>query len=192
MSGSHGVSCLTSLSDSQSNHTDDVTVTTYLVPPQSTDTPYHTRFHHIQTARPLTAVDGGWAIHSHTGPSEHSERRLPIVTSISESEDGSYESPTGNCAIAISKAGISGIVDLSGTGKAVVLDVDGSSNLIAPRTVIPAVRTQVDGEVWQASRIYGVPAKEGRVTGWLKGWEAEVGADKKGVQELMKEMGVEV
>jgi hypothetical protein len=169
-----------------------VTVTTYLVPPQTTTTPYHTRLHHVVTARPLIAVDGGWAIHSHTGPSEHSERRLPVVSSLSEDTDGSYTSPSRDSAIAVSKAGISGVINLASTGKAVVLDVDGSSNLIAPRTVIPAVRTEVAGDVWLASRIWGVPAKEGRLRGWMQGWDTDVARGKRGIDELVKELGISV
>lgn len=84
------------------------------------------------------------------------------------------------------------MVDLTGKGKAVVLDVDGSSNLIAPRTVIPAVRTEVSGEVWLASRVWGSPAKEGRVKGWLKAWEEGEEASGGSVQDQMKKMGVEV
>lgn len=192
-SGSHGVSiavldCVAILA----NSIDDVTVTTYLIPPQSTTTPYHTRIHHIETSRPLVAVDGGWAIHSHTGPTEHSERRIPEVKTLKEDTDARYESPTSDCAMAISKAGVSGVIDLAGTGKAVVLDVDGSSNLVAPRTVIPAVRTKVAGDVWLASRIWGVPAKGGRASGWLKGWEEEVGKGKREVQALIKELEVEL
>lgn len=92
--------------------------------------------------------------------------------------------------MAVSKAGISGMIDLVGSGKAVILDVDGSSNLIAPRTVIPAVRTEVKGDIWLASRVWGIPAKEGRVAGWLKGWEEECGRGKREVGDLAKDLGV--
>lgn len=152
---------------------------TWLIPPTSTSSGYHTRIHKINSGRDLDYSDAGFAVHSTTGPS-HSERRLPVGLDLSS--HGRYETPQS--AIAVSKAGVSGIVDLGGAGKGKVLDVDGNSNLIAVRSVIPTIQGKVGkGETWLASRVYAVPANAGGV-GTGGGWEEEWKECEKGVQGI--------
>lgn len=209
----------------------DTSVTTYLIPPSTTSTPYHTRLHHIVTPRDLLAFDGGWAIHSHSGPTPMSERRLPVITSLGNSNGetvyGRWEStkplstlvslpsparpisngakavaqpPTENrshAALAHSSAGASGVVDLLQTGDVRVIDVDSSTNLISPRTVIPGVRSAVRGGgdegVWLASRVWGVPYKAGEgKREWVGEWEKGVDERFDSLDQLVKRLGLEL
>jgi hypothetical protein len=178
-----------------------VCITTYLVPPQTTSTPYHTRIHLITTARTLEVLDAGWAIHSHTptSASAMSERRLPIIDSaegLDEKQHGRWQS--ANAAVVHSKAGISGVLDLLGNAaEARVLDADGCTNVIAPRTIIPGVFHRVekakgDGERYVlATRVWGVPFKSGDageqwMPRWKKGLEEQFGR----VEELVESLGL--
>lgn len=158
----------------------DVEVVTWLIPPPDTDAPYHTRIHRITNtgSRVIQMADAGFAIHSHTGP-QHSERRLLPLKGVVDGTHGRFHS--ANAALAISKAGASGIVDLLGSGTGRVQDADGNSNLIAPRTVIPMVVGQTGGgDTWLASRVFAVPSHGGQgLSGdgaWLQQWhDAEDG-----------------
>lgn len=147
-----------------SDATADVQVVTWLIPPATKMSPYHTRVHRIinRSRRNLTAADSGFAIDSQSGPSNHRRHisRIAKVTAIAT--HGRYESSRGCSAAVVSPAGIVGVVDLMGTGHAVVQDADANSNLIAERTVIPMVLTKIREEaVWLASHIYAKPAQEG-------------------------------
>lgn len=67
---------------------------------------------------------------------------------LSEGIAGSYE--TAYWALGVSKQAVSGIVDLlswDGSGKAVVQNVGGNSNLMVPRTVIPMIVSDVGAGV---------------------------------------------
>ena len=157
----------------------DVQVITWLVPPPTRDSAYHTRIHKLthSSSRKIIAAEGGFATHSQYGP-PGSERRLPKSSSLSEGSVGRYES--ANSALGVSKQGASGIVDLLGAGKGSVEDVDGNSNLMAPRTMIPMIFTDVgEGKTWLAVRVYALPfeKEKGMATkGWLEGWrECEKG-----------------
>ncbi|RSH81436.1 hypothetical protein EHS25_006792 [Saitozyma podzolica] len=136
----------------------DVTVTTWSIPPPCTSAAYHTRVHHIVSPRRILASDAGFAIHSHTGPSADHERRIPTLASPVSGDHGRYESP--HSALAVSKAGVSGVIDLLGAGRGVVQDADGNSNLMSPRTVIPLLLHEVKREMWLASTVFAVPADE--------------------------------
>lgn len=163
----------------------DVTVETYLVPPQTNTMPYHTRLHKITTSRTLLAADSGFSIHSHSGPIE-SERRMPSLPQITEGEYGRYES--NSSALGHSRAGISGVVDLLGTGQGRVHDADGNSNTNFSRTVIPSVVSEVTGEVWLATRVFALPAESVK-DGWLKEWENS-GKGYSSVDQLKKDLGL--
>lgn len=123
-------------------------------------------------------ADAGFAIHSHTGP-RNSERRLLPLKQITDGTHGRFQSVSS--ALAVSKAGVSGIVDLLGTGSGRVQDADGNSNLIAPRTVIPMVVGQTGaGKTWLASQVFAIPShsEEGLPDdgSWLQQWnEVEKG-----------------
>lgn len=100
------------------------------------------------------------------------------------------ESPS-HAALVHSSAGISGVVDLVGSGDARVINVDSSTNLIAPRTLIPGVRSEVQGETWLASRVWGVP-KKGMRDGWVDEWDKAVGEGYASGEEVVKALELEL
>lgn len=165
----------------------DVTVETYLIPPATNSTPYHTRLHKVTSTRQtkILAADSGFAIHSHSGPIE-SERRMPVLSAPSEDTHGRFSS--ASAGLGFSRAGVSGVVDLLGTGQGLVQDADGNSNTNYPRTAIPTIISEVQGETWLATRVFALPA-ESAEQGWLKDWNA---AQKRysSVDELKKELGL--
>ncbi|KAK1926887.1 hypothetical protein DB88DRAFT_475930 [Papiliotrema laurentii] len=153
----------------------DVEVLTWLIPPPTAQAGYHTRIHKLtnRSSRTLQYAEGGFAIHSHFGP-HHSERRFLEMKEVTKGGYGRYESDSS--ALAVSRAGVSGVVDMLGSGRGKVQDTDGNSNLIAVRTVIPMIMGQAgEGETWIAVRIYALPAKEGKVgrvgEGWVDEWK---------------------
>jgi hypothetical protein len=155
--------------------TADVEVLTWLIPPPTAQAGYHTRIHKLtnRSSRTLQYAEGGFAIHSHFGP-HHSERRFLEMKEVTKGGYGRYESDSS--ALAVSRAGVSGVVDMLGSGRGKVQDTDGNSNLIAVRTVIPMIMGQAgEGETWIAVRIYALPAKEGKVgrvgEGWVDEWK---------------------
>lgn len=163
----------------------DVTVETYLIPPPTSSSPFHTRVHKITSARAILAADSGFAIHSHTGPIE-SERRMPVLKAPSEDQYGRFENK--HSGIATSRAGISGVADLLRTGRGRVHDADGNSNTNFARTVIPSIVSQVNGEKWLATRVFAIPG-ESVTKGWLKEWESsQKGWDS--IEEMKKELGI--
>lgn len=87
-----------------------------------------------------------------------------------------------------SRAGVSGVIDLLGTGQGRVHDADGNSNTNYARTVIPSIVSEVKGEVWLATRVFALPA-ESVEDGWLQDWQ-----DSKikytSVEELKKDLGL--
>ena len=193
-------------------------MTTFLIPPPN-GTLYHTRLHHIQTDKPLTASDAGFAISSHAGATNH-RRRIPI-SRPAEGQPFRYQDAT--TAITSSEAGVSGIIALlplpfsseehAPTAIAVagdtvfrgesarvlpafegrmglVSDADGGSNLVCPRTVIPLLLTRVEGEAWLGSRVFAKPFKSGQLEeGWLNNWEAAKGLVWGSVQEMRSDLG---
>lgn len=163
----------------------DVTVETWLIPPPTSSSPFHTRIHKITSARAILAADSGFAIHSHTGPIE-SERRMPVLKAPTEDQYGRFENKQSG--IATSRAGISGVADLLHTGKGRVHDADGNSNTNFARTVIPSIVSEVQGEKWLATRVFAIPV-DSVEQGWLKEWESS----QKGwasIAEMKKELGI--
>lgn len=140
------------------------------------DAGYHTRIHKIsnKSTRRIQYADAGFAIHSHAGPS-HSERRFPTIQKAQDGVFGRLE--TDVSALAVSKAGVSGVIDLLHSGKGKVQDTDGNSNLIATRTVIPLILGSLDTEgTWAATRVYALPMTDGKVgkigAGWVEEWSS--------------------
>ncbi|WVW81841.1 hypothetical protein I302_103839 [Kwoniella bestiolae CBS 10118] len=176
----------------------EVEITTWLVPPSTTSKPYHTRIHHISISssfnRDLKLADSGFAIHSHFGP-EGSERRIPVLGKVEEGVAGRIS--TERAAVAVSRKGVSGVINLlpSDGGNGSMEDVDGSTNLISPRTVLPTIFHELkagEKEKWIATRVWALPFVEAeglKTKGWLKGWEE----DQKGykdVEELKNALGI--
>lgn len=109
---------------------------------------------------------------------------MPTLSKLTENTFGRYESKSSG--LGHSRAGISGVVDLLGTGQGRVHDADGNSNTNYPRTVIPSIVSEVKGEVWLATRIFALPAESVK-EGWLKEWET-CGEKFDSVEELKKDL----
>ncbi|WWC66799.1 uncharacterized protein I206_100705 [Kwoniella pini CBS 10737] len=176
----------------------EIEITTWLVPPSTTSTPYHTRIHQLKISknfqRNLKIADSGFAIHSHFGPLG-SERRIPIKDIPEEGVAARISNQTS--AMAVSRKGVSGAIDLlpSQGGKGSVEDTDGNSNLISPRTVLPTIFHELkagEHEKWIATRIFAIPFSEDKgleTTGWLKGWkDSQEGYA--GVEEMKKDLDI--
>ncbi|WOO76912.1 uncharacterized protein LOC62_01G000526 [Vanrija pseudolonga] len=148
----------------------NITITTWLIPPPDKHTPWHTRVHRIESGRGIKFSSGGFAIHSHTGP-KHSERHLPVVQSVGTAH-GRYEAADKRAAIATSKAGVSAVYDLLGTGEAVVHDMAASTNLVSGRTVFPTVLGHVGaGQTkWVALRVFAQPSAGDLEPQWVEAW----------------------
>lgn len=147
--GSQKIQCLQSVWKPWK--TSEIEIETTLAPPADEWPDWHIRTHRIcnsqrDAARSerLTLVEGGFAIRS------NQKCVLPEdwgVASPHEQEvlDGVIEN--SNSALAISRAGVSGVTNLGGPegyfeGK--ILKPDPNTNLIEPRTVIPTVQHEIE------------------------------------------------
>jgi hypothetical protein len=93
-----------------------------------------------------------------------------------------------------SKAGISGVVDLLGNAtEARVIDVDGCTNIISPRTAVPGVfhTVKTQSKYVLATRVWGVPFKGGdEGKQWVPRWREDAEVRYGGVEELVKDLGI--
>ena len=89
-------------------------------------------------------------------------------------------------ALIASKAGVSGIVDLLGNGRGKVQMIDGNSNLISPRPILPIViGSAPPGTTWVAVRVFAFPSRGDGSTGSEDGsWVEEWGKCERGVGGL--------
>ena len=100
--------------------------------------PWHIRIHRIETGRPLSAAEGGFA--------------LPAADDLSV--DRQELRVSASCA-----AGTSGIFGLRGYREAEPVRPNANTNLLYPRTVIPTLTADVaEGEHWLISAVFGHPA----------------------------------
>lgn len=104
---------------------------------------------------------------------------------------GRYEFP--HAALAVSRKGVSGTVDLLGNARGRIQDADGCSNLVSCRTVIPTLMSDLPkGETWIAVRVFGLPFHENReIEGWVKQWKEVEGTRFRSVEEVFKDVGVQ-
>ncbi|TFK33957.1 hypothetical protein BDQ12DRAFT_707153 [Crucibulum laeve] len=148
----------------------DVEVETWLVPPQKESPLWHLRVHRIKTGRYLSSAEGGFAIYGQRKDGRHLDP--------STGEDfGTLEN--GVEGRATSKAGVSGIVDLTdgGSRQGKALRTDANSNLIVARAVLPTLLAKhqaSDGNVWLITGVFALPSvgkNEGAAAGWSKEWK---------------------
>ncbi len=117
----------------------DVDVRTWLL----AGLPWHIRIHRIETGRPLTAAEGGFA--------------LPVETDMNVDRR-----PLG--VVASCSVGTSGIVGLHGHGEAELIYPHANTNLLYPRSVIPTLKTNLDiGVNWLASAVIGQRSQAGQL-----------------------------
>ena len=167
----------------------DVKVSTWLVPPPDVDDGapnWHLRIHKIETGRDLMSAEGGFAIkgtNSWNGrvltafPSSHGQ---PQETE-QQQQEGTLSTPTS--AAIVSRAGVSGVADLSPSSTAKrtggVLHPEANSNLIEARTLVPCLYGDLKaGETWWfVSGLFGLPAGTGDEAWkgkWKQQWEGGV------------------
>jgi len=101
--------------------------------------PWHIRIHRIETGRPLTAAEGGFA--------------FPAATDLTINRQS-------NRVYASCSVGTSGIAGLHGYEEAELIYPNANTNLLYPRTVIPTMKAIVnEGVNWLVSVIFGHPGK---------------------------------
>lgn len=111
----------------------DVEVRTWLI----AGLPWHIRIHRVETGRPLTAAEGGFAL-----PAAIDLTTNPLDVGVSAS-----------CSI-----GTSGIRGLRGYTESQLIYPNANTNLLYPRTVIPTLKTNCDqGVSWLVAAVYGQP-----------------------------------
>lgn len=158
----------------------DVSVETYLIPPNDETQNWHIRAHRVRSGRALMTSEGAFAIY---GCRSDNGRFLTKLTSDDsegtlKDEDGS--TPKGS-ALAISSAGVVGICELrsslpssssnSGREGRIVL-ADPNSNIVHGRTVLPSLAADVSSEnpAWFVTAVFSIPAS---ATGWRDGWRGK-------------------
>jgi hypothetical protein len=107
-----------------------VEVETWLLP----RLPWHIRIHRLRTSIKLYSAEGGFAL-------DRTEPAQPSQHSSTQEQPGA--------ALAIYPAGWSGLRDLQGQRQGKVVVADPNTNLLHPRTVIPALLGEHEpGEYW--------------------------------------------
>jgi hypothetical protein len=116
----------------------DVKVTTWLI----AGLPWHLRIHHIETERPLTLAEGGFAV----GCESRSAAVAAHIAMDRHQVMVSHEDGTG----------ISAIYDLMKEAEAICIQPEANTNLCNPRTYLPTLKKNVGkGEHWLISAVYG-------------------------------------
>lgn len=127
-----------------------VTVGTWLLP----CLPGHVRLHRLETDRALHTAEGGWAL-AREGLSEVSTARPEE-------------------ALAVSPGGWSGLRDLTGPRKGLLVRADPNTNLLHPRTVIPTLVGRLEaGTHWLGCAVGGEPGGAVPGAAWLEVPELE-------------------
>jgi hypothetical protein len=165
----------------------DVTVTTWLVPPNVDSTlNWHLRVHKIEAGRALQTADGSFAISAtakDTGRnmgaynSQTFEGTSPLLLGNYDSAvpEGKATAETGAFVSSL-KAGAVGIAGLEEDSDRIAVQVlaDPNSNLVESRTVIPTLRGEIAaGQTkWYITAVYARPAGEGvKPESYLDGWK---------------------
>jgi len=163
-------------------------VTTWLVPPKTTSTPYHTRVHRIDSDRVLSTCEGGFAISSSSTDVESRPTSLPDLP-LAGSAHGRLG--TGSQAFVRSDGGVSGLISLYGSREGMILGVDSNSNLMCARTVLPTLQGTIGaGTTWMASRVFGVPSESAVGSEWLDHWKKESERVHSSLEDMLDELEV--
>ena len=138
-----------------------VEVETWLIPAGL----WHVRLHRLRTDRPLWSAEGGFAL-------DRSGDDPLARAGVERAGEG--------MALARYPAGGSGLRDLLGGRAGRVLRVDPNTNLLRPRTVLPALLAEhAPGVYWLACAVLAVPDAAGWKAAWrqppaLPPWCAEL------------------
>ncbi len=120
----------------------DVTIRTVIRPMGD----WHLRIHTIQTPRPLTCVEGGYAVQRERGKHRAiAQMTVEAPRILLSSEDGE-DSVKGWDAISVAALapwGISGLIGYRGYITGEVLEPVPNTNLMWPRTLLPTLRADI-------------------------------------------------
>lgn len=148
----------------------DVEVKTWLLPPAD-DTPnWHIRIHRIRTDKQLLSAEGGFAI---AGTRTKDGRILGEISPEGQME-GTMKS--GNKALVVSRAGVSGVAELASkhNRKGGICHADANSNLIEPRTLLPTLYAEFEAgsSIWLVTAVFAMPSSVNAWSeAWRKSWE---------------------
>ncbi|ESK95703.1 hypothetical protein Moror_12517 [Moniliophthora roreri MCA 2997] len=157
----------------------DVEVETFLFPPTRDAPLWHLRIHRVNSGRELWTAEGAWAVYGQREDGRHLD---PVSGGSSSEAYGTLQA--GGETRVTSKAGVSGIVDLSPFEErgGIALRADANTSLIYARSVLPTLRghhTIQGQDIWLISAVFGLPAvydtetgiESGAKAGWTKEWE---------------------
>ncbi|KAJ3128519.1 hypothetical protein HK098_004149 [Nowakowskiella sp. JEL0407] len=153
----------------------DVTVETYLIPPNPINENWHLRAHKISTRREILVVEGGFAIYGQGRDGRHLGELCDVSLKYGEREIGAnfvgcIEGIKGG--LAVSKSGASGVRSLQFEGgrlllsKEEVMRSDSNSNIMERRSVIPILTSKMQAQTtgWLVVGVYAFPSADGRVS----------------------------
>jgi hypothetical protein len=101
---------------------EDVTVETWLIPSGK----WHIRVHHVHSTRPLTTIEGGFAISKTDSAGKITRKELADRAYVINSED------------------FSGIVDLGSNRSSRIAIPEANTNLMTPKTIVPQLKGTVN------------------------------------------------
>lgn len=145
----------------------NVTVDTWLIPPQESSPNWYLRVHRIKTDRVLASAEAGWATYGQ-GPDG---RALMQEFSGNKSAGGEEEK---GWARASTSGGCVGVWDVSvraeennSAREGKLVQSDPNANIIFSRSILPTLMGEVQGEQWIATAVFGAPPG----VKWEKEWE---------------------
>lgn len=149
----------------------DVTVETFLIPPQEESPNYYLRVHHIRSGRPLQSSEAGWATYG------QGEDGRALIQAFSGEKSKGGDEETG-WARAATKGGCVGVRDIAieggagrgnGERKGRLVQIDPNANVIFSRAILPSLIGEIkEGESWIITAVFGAPT---RVTDWQSQWD---------------------
>lgn len=120
----------------------DVEVTTWL----TAAPPWHLRLHRVRTGRHLHTAEGAFAV---------------------DREQGLTREEGPGAARATGPAGLTGLLDPDGSRTGRVLDTFPGTNILAPRTALPTLLTQLPpGTHWLRCAVLGTPPTQAGEAAW--------------------------
>lgn len=125
----------------------DVTVSTWLIP----CSPWHIRVHHIVSGRRLTGAEGAYSVP--WGYFPKGAEQTPEAAGAGER----VRILAGERGIGVfCRIGGSGIINLSGERKGLLIEAHPNTNLLYPNTVIPTLKGEIlEGGTWLCSLVLG-------------------------------------
>lgn len=150
----------------------DVSVETWLLPPQASSSCWYLRVHRIKSGRDLRTAEGGWAMHGQGDDGRAIVQVFSGETSAGGLEaDGEARAKTSTGAIGLATISLP-VEQLRTRGK--LVQSDPNSNVIFPRTVLPTLLGDIKAgsTVWTATAVFAVVARHGQVSDqWESEWE---------------------